>query len=84
MTKSFPWSILRHFDATPDERNEYLRRANAMRRALHGEDAEETVEVEEGATAGAELGDKYAAMDAAEQFVLTISENGFWQADVVL
>ncbi len=74
--KVISMSILRHFDATPDERNEYLRRANAMRRALHGEDAEETVEVEEGA-AGAELGDKYAAMDAAEQFVLTISENGF-------
>jgi len=74
--KVISMSILRHFDATPDERNEYLRRANAMRRALNGEEVEEASEVEADAV-GTELGDKYAAMDAAEQFVLTISENGF-------
>ena len=74
--KVISMSILRHFDATPDERNEYLRRANAMRRALNGEEAEEaTVETP---SAGAVLGEeKYAAMGASEQFVLTISENGF-------
>ncbi|TLP49099.1 DNA gyrase subunit A [Cohaesibacter sp. CAU 1516] len=74
--KVISMSILRHFDATPDERSEYLRRASAMRRALTGEETEETSDVEADAV-GAELGDKYAAMDAAEQFVLTISENGF-------
>lgn len=77
-------AILRHLDATPDERAAYLKRAAAARRALTGE-------VEEGAEAAAaieadteesagdiELGqEKYAAMGAAEQFILTISEKGY-------
>ena len=74
--KVISMSILRHFDATPDERTEYLRRANAMRRALNGEEADETNI--EAPAAGAVLGEeKYVAMGASEQFVLTISENGF-------
>ncbi len=77
-------AILRHLDATPDERAAYLKRAAAARRALTGE-------VEEGSEAAAvieadieesagdiELGqEKYAAMGAAEQFILTISERGY-------
>jgi DNA gyrase subunit A len=70
-------SILRHSDATAEERAAYLKRASAVRRG--GE--EEVVEAEDDAeeTAGTiELGEKrYVAMSAAEQFVLTISERGY-------
>jgi len=71
-------AILRHFDATPAERNAYLK----MRRAVNGEtDAEAVVEdgdEEAGADAAIELGsERYAEMGASEQFILTLSENGF-------
>jgi DNA gyrase subunit A len=67
-------TILRHFEATPAERAAYLR----MRRALAGE-VESEVEVEEGESNGAvELTQtRYAEMSAAEQFLLTLSENGY-------
>ncbi|MFT4097696.1 MAG: DNA gyrase subunit A [Rhodoblastus sp.] len=70
-------SILRHFDASGDERAAYLK----MSRAVNGEANGETeVDVgEEGANgaAGELAQDRYAAMSAAEQFILTISENGY-------
>ena len=76
-------SILRHVDASAEERAAYLKRAGAVRRG-QGETPEETaaaaseVESEEGATGAIELGEqRYVAMSAAEQFVLTISERGF-------
>lgn len=77
-------AILRHLDATPDERAAYLKRAAANRRALTGE-ADEGAEAavveadaEESASGDIELGqEKYAAMGAAEQFILTISEKGY-------
>jgi DNA gyrase subunit A len=63
-------SILRHFDATPAERTEYLKR----RRLMRGE-PDEPLELE---AEGGELPEaRYAEMSAAEQFVLTVSENGF-------
>jgi len=77
-------AILTHLDATPDERAAYLKRAAAARRALTGEaeeGAEATASVEADAEESAgdiELGqEKYAAMGAAEQFILTISEKGY-------
>jgi len=76
-------SILRHVDASAEERAAYLKRAGAVRRG-QGETPEEAaeaaseVEAEEGATGAIELGEqRYVAMSAAEQFVLTISERGF-------
>jgi DNA gyrase subunit A len=73
-------SILRHVEATAEERAAYLKRANAVRRggigevedaAMNGGDGEEA----EGAI---ELGEtRYVEMSAREQFVLTISEKGF-------
>ena len=77
-------AILRHMDATSEERSAYLRLATAARRAVTGESApaEEPVlamdaEAEETAQQ-IELGqDKYAEMGAAEQFVLTLSEKGY-------
>jgi DNA gyrase subunit A len=78
-------AILRHLDATPDERAAYLKRAAANRRALNGEADEATeavpvaeADAEESASGDIELGqEKYAAMGAAEQFILTISERGY-------
>jgi DNA gyrase subunit A len=74
-------SILRHVEATADERAAYLKRANAVRRSGngngHGEAEENGADAEEAAGA-IELGQaRYAELSAAEQFVLTISEKGF-------
>ena len=77
-------AILHHLDATPDERAAYLKRAAAARRALTGESeegSETTAAVEADAEESAgdiELGlEKYTAMGAAEQFILTVSERGY-------
>jgi DNA gyrase subunit A len=81
-------SILRHVEATADERAAYLKRANAVRRSGsdngngdgngngNGEAEENGADGEEAAGA-IELGQtRYAELSAAEQFVLTISEKG--------
>ncbi|GLK81364.1 DNA gyrase subunit A [Methylopila turkensis] len=74
-------SILRHFEATPAERLAYLRRANAVRRGQGESGVDEAAEVEDGVEADAadiELGqDRYISMSEAEQFILTLSENGY-------
>jgi len=74
-------SILRHIEATADERAAYLKRAIAVRRGLGGEEeaAESEIEADaEEATGAIELGEqRYVEMSAAEQFVLTVSERGF-------
>ena len=71
-------SILRHFDATGDERAAYLK----MSRAVNGEaNGESEVDVGEEATNGVNgeqlPQERYAAMSAAEQYILTVSENGY-------
>jgi DNA gyrase subunit A len=77
-------SILRHVDATPAEREAYLKQSGAIRRAATGEEAEAEIEVdateeaEEGAGEAASISEaRYIEMGAAEQFVLTITEFGF-------
>jgi len=72
-------SILRHVEATADERMAYLRRASAVRRSSNGNgEAEENGADAEEASGAIELGQtRYAELSAAEQFVLTITENGF-------
>ena len=77
-------AVLRHIDASPEERMTFLKRASAMRRALGIEAAEEAstneaglVDAEESVGGEVELGDKYAKMDEAQQFILTLSEKGF-------
>ncbi len=65
-------AILRQFEATGDERVAYLK----MSRAMSGETTAEG-ETEEGAADAAVSPERYAAMSAAEQYVLTISENGY-------
>jgi DNA gyrase subunit A len=68
-------TILRHLDASSDERGAYLK----MRRAVAGEAVEAGVETdaEETSTSLQLSQDRYAQMSAAEQSVLTISENGY-------
>ncbi len=68
-------TILRHMEVDAEERAAYLRRANAVRRG--GAEEEAGTDAEE-ASGSMELGEqRYVEMSAAEQFVLTISENGF-------
>jgi DNA gyrase subunit A len=68
-------TILRHMDVEAEERAAYLRRANAVRRGGAEDEAGTDTEEESGSI---ELGEqRYVEMSAAEQFVLTISENGF-------
>ena len=75
--KMISLSILRHVEASADERMAYLKRANAVRRGTNGEVEENGVDNEE-AEGAIELGQtRYAELSAAEQFVLTISEKGF-------
>jgi DNA gyrase subunit A len=70
-------TILRHMDVDAEERAAYLRRANAVRRGGAVTDEEAGTETEE-ASGTMELGEqRYVEMSAAEQFVLTISENGY-------
>ena len=69
-------AILRHVEATSDERSAYLK----MRRAVAGETAaEEPVETEGEETSGAiQLSsERYVEMSAQEQVVLTVSVNGY-------
>jgi DNA gyrase subunit A len=68
-------TILRHLDVDAEERAAYLRRANAVRRG--GVEEEPGTDSEE-ASGAIELGEqRYVEMSAHEQFVLTISENGY-------
>ena len=68
-------TILRHMDVDAEERAAYLRRANAVRRG--GAEEEAGTDAEE-ASGSMELGEqRYVEMSAAEQFVLTISDNGY-------
>jgi DNA gyrase subunit A len=73
-------SILRHVEASADERVAYLKRANAVRRGSNGDAEENGVDTQEAeeAEGAIELGQtRYAELSAAEQFVLTVSEKGF-------
>ncbi|WP_300576634.1 DNA gyrase subunit A [Phenylobacterium sp.] len=75
-------AILRSVDATPAERSAYLRHANAIRAAASGE-ADEPVApeaVEDEDIEGADLSlpvERIAALGAAEEFILTVSSEGF-------
>ncbi len=67
-------AILRHVDATAEERSAYIK----MRRAVSGEVGLEEVEADEDIVADAALSqERYAELSAREQVILTISENGY-------
>ncbi len=66
-------AIIRHVDATAEERMAFLK----MSRAVAGEEAE-TESSDEEVVADAGLSqERYAAMGAAEQVILTVSSNGY-------
>src|SRR6201995_5179997 len=68
-------SILRHVEATSDERSAYLK----MRRAMAGDGGDEAAETEgEEASDIAQISqERYIEMSAHEQVVLTVSVNGY-------
>ncbi len=67
-------SVIRHFEASPDERVAYLK----MRRAQEGalDDGAEADEDEEAVEAGQLSLERFAQMSAAEDLILTITEAG--------
>ena len=76
--KVISMTILRHLGTTSEEARTYLRRANAMRRALGADSDGGESEIEEEVVEETELSqERYAEMGAAEQFVLTLSSKGY-------
>ena len=65
-------SIIRHFDATPEERAAYLK----QRRLMAGVTEDDTDDEEETVTAGQLSPELYAKMSAAEDLILTITKGG--------
>jgi DNA gyrase subunit A len=77
-------AIVNHVEATAAERSAYIKQALALRRAEDAEDAETgtapAVEDDNDDTPETEVAlspEKFAEMQAKEQFVLTVSEKGF-------
>ncbi|MGL4592241.1 MAG: DNA gyrase C-terminal beta-propeller domain-containing protein, partial [Aestuariivirga sp.] len=66
-------SILRHVEATADERAAFLK----MSRAVAGEETEAGVSDEETAADATLSQERYAELGAAEQVILTVSSNGY-------
>ncbi len=76
-------TILNHMDATPAETRAYIKAANAARRAAGEEledspDLEDEAEAEDVAEGETSLStERYNELAEAEQFILTVSRNGF-------
>ncbi|MEM9810489.1 MAG: DNA gyrase subunit A [Pseudomonadota bacterium] len=68
-------SVIRHIDASPEEARAYLKHAAAMRRAV-GEGETEGGDTDGGAEAAISA-ERIATMQAAETFILTVTENGY-------
>ncbi len=71
--KVISMSILRHVEATADERAAFLK----MSRAVAGEDVEQGAPDEEAAAETTLSQERYIEMGAAEQVILTVSANGY-------
>ncbi|WP_244557501.1 DNA gyrase subunit A [Devosia lucknowensis] len=67
-------AIINHSDASAEQRAAYLKRSRAMRGEVDADDAGSD---EAGVEAGELSQELYAQMGAQEQFILTISENGY-------
>ena len=65
-------SIIRHFEATPEERAAYLK----QRRLMAGVTEEETDEDDEDAPAGQLSAERFADLQAAEDLILTVTAGG--------
>ncbi len=73
--KVISMSVLRHIEATVDERTAYMK----MSRAASGEENGEAVDAgDDEAVSSATLApERFAELGAAEQFILTVSANGY-------
>ena len=71
--KVISMAILRHVEATADERAAFLK----MSRAVAGEEVEQGVSDEEASDATSLSQERYVEMGAAEQIILTVSSNGY-------
>ena len=69
-------TVLRHFEASPEERAAYLKRAAADRRAVEGEQEEVLSDEETAGDVSLDV-ERYAQMGAVEQFVLNVTDQGF-------
>jgi len=74
-------TILTHVEASTAERNAYIKRSIAERRALNSDEVEEIFELVEPDMAADDASDlsdaRYAELRSLEQMVLTVSEYGF-------
>jgi DNA gyrase subunit A len=74
-------AVLGHFEATPAEREAYIKLSRAVRGEAEEPEVVEPDGEEEAGAAPAEDGtlsqERYAEMGAAEQYVLAVSENGY-------
>ena len=68
--------ILRHVDVTSEEARAYLKHAAAMRRAATGEEEEVSDDDDETTEEASLSTDRLAELGAAEEFVLTIADDG--------
>jgi len=68
-------SVLRHMDATPDERVAFLKGAAARRRSAEEDDV--TVDAEEPVAEVTLSADRVADLEAAEEILLTVTNAGF-------
>jgi DNA gyrase subunit A len=79
--KIISMTILRHMEASSEERVAYLKRASAIRRGTAEEEATAPPEAEDEAEAVGstiELGEqRYVDLSTAEQFVLTVADRGY-------
>ncbi|MEL6196190.1 MAG: DNA gyrase C-terminal beta-propeller domain-containing protein, partial [Myxococcota bacterium] len=70
-------AVIRHFEATPEERVAYLRRRRAVAGAGAMDESDAEIEAEEAGVADIALPEgRYAEMSAAEDLILTITERG--------
>ncbi|MCW5680115.1 MAG: DNA gyrase subunit A [Xanthobacteraceae bacterium] len=72
--KLISMAIIRHIEASSEERIAYLKMANAVRR---GDEADDSSDDEEKVGAIELSQQRYAEMGAAEQFILTLTEHGY-------
>ncbi len=72
-------SVLRHIDATPAEREAYIKLANARRRGESDDDPEpvEAADAEETDGEANLTPERIAEMEAAEEMLLTVTDSGF-------
>ena len=78
--KVISMGVLRHVETTSEEAKAYLRHAAAMRRAAGEADIadSEAAEPEDADTADVAISpERLAELGAAEQFILTVTENGY-------